>query len=138
MRLWPMRCDTTRRRLFCLPATLIWMPPLSLRLRPSAALSFKTHLQITMRQQHPAHSWRMDEPSIGFLHGVQFASANLMSTVRFRLPTIIRSQSIWRLFSRGPPVFMEKAYGVATSWLGELANSLNSLVPLVDREMNLR
>ena len=53
-------------------------------------------------------------------------------------PTTIRSLSIWRLFSSGPSLFTEQTYGLTTSWPGDWVNSLNSLVPLVDREMNLR
>lgn len=52
--------------------------------------------------------------------------------------TIIPSLSIWRFLTSAPPVLMEESYGLATSWLGDRVNSLNSFVPLVDCEVNLR
>ena len=65
----------------------------------SPALSFKTHSRTTTSRRHLGHFWSTDGSLIGFLRVVVFAASNLLFTVRFRLPTIIRYPSMWLLSS---------------------------------------
>lgn len=75
------------------------MYPRDLQLVQSPALSFKMHLRTTTCQRRLGHFWSTDGSLIGFLRAVVFAASNLLFTVRFRLPTIIRYPSMWLLSS---------------------------------------
>src|SRR5258705_6228776 len=75
------------------------MCPRDAPLLQSTALSFRTHLQINMCQQHQPHSSSMDEQSIGSLCEGRFAPVLRGSIVQFQLPTIIRCRSKSALLS---------------------------------------
>lgn len=89
----------------CLRAISIWMYPRALQPVQLPALSFRTHSRTITSQRHLGHFWSTDGSLIGFLRVVVFAASNLLFTVRFRLPTIIRYPSMWLLSSaiRVPP-----------------------------------
>ncbi len=70
---------------------------------PTAGAITRAQFQDAFAKDHEpttlGHFWSTDGSLIGFLRVVVFAASNLLFTVRFRLPTIIRYPSMWLLSS---------------------------------------
>ncbi len=102
------------------------MYPRDLQLVQSPALSFRTHSRTTTSQRHLGHFWSTDGSLIGFLRVVVFAASNLLFTVRFRLPTIIRYPSMWLLSSAIPPSVRSPFLGITPHFFWTMAPNLGA------------